>query len=398
MSGLALPFNADDFVESGAAPDNRPLTSLIVSNRHRRDLGNLADLTTSMDTVGLLHPVVITLDNQLIAGARRLAAADQLHWSTIPVRVVETLDDVVMALKAEIDENTCRKDLMPSEKVALARDLEPLERQAALERHAASAARGKEGGRGKKKTGAGNSRTGMGRAPVAKDQVASAVGFARKTLAKADAVVEAAELEPDKFAHLLAAMDRSGNVHAAFRRLDVLRQAEAIAARPTQLPDGPFDVVAADPAWRYPGSDVPYPDMSVDDICKLPVSGLAAENCVLWFWTTNHHMRESFTVLDAWGFTSKALLTWGKQQPGTGQYLLGQTEHCHLAVRGKPLIVLTHQSTLLLADRGAHSVKPEAFYQLVETMCPGSKIELFARRKRPGWSSWGSAIDTDAVA
>ncbi|MGH8580658.1 MAG: MT-A70 family methyltransferase [Gammaproteobacteria bacterium] len=50
------------------------------------------------------------------------------------------------------------------------------------------------------------------------------------------------------------------------------------------------------------------------------------------------------------------------------------------------------QSTLLCAPRGGHSRKPEAFYQRVESLCPGSKLELFARRPRTGWSSWGDEI------
>lgn len=103
-------------------------------------------------------------------------------------------------------------------------------------------------------------------------------------------------------------------------------------------------------------------------------------------------------VLDAWQFGDgvKTILTWAKPKFGVGQWLRGQTEHCHLAVRGKPKIVLTNQSTLLMAPAGAHSAKPDEFYRLVEELCPGSKLELFARRQRPGWVAYGNGIGRSA--
>ena len=49
-------------------------------------------------------------------------------------------------------------------------------------------------------------------------------------------------------------------------------------------------------------------------------------------------MREAFSVLDAWGFEQKTILTWVKDRMGTGDWLRGQTEHCLMAVRGKPVV------------------------------------------------------------
>jgi len=40
----------------------------------------------------------------------------------------------------------------------------------------------------------------------------------------------------------------------------------------------------------------------------MPVASIAHENCILWLWTTNHHMREAFATLDAWGFQQKTIL------------------------------------------------------------------------------------------
>ena len=132
--------------------------------------------------------------------------------------------------------------------------------------------------------------------------------------------------------------------------------------------------------------------MTLEAICALPVPTLAAEDCVLWLWTTNAHMRESYAVLDAWGFQSKTILTWAKQKFGAGTWLRGQTEHCHLAIKGLPTFVLSNQSTLLSAPSGAHSAKPEAFYEWVRRLCPGSRVELFSRREREGFVAHGNAI------
>lgn len=79
-----------------------------------------------------------------------------------------------------------------------------------------------------------------------------------------------------------------------------------------------------------------------------------------------------------------------KPKIGVGEWLRGQTEHVILAVRGKPTVLLTNESTVLTAPTREHSRKPEEFFALVERLCPGSKVELFAREQRPGWSAWGA--------
>jgi N6-adenosine-specific RNA methylase IME4 len=134
--------------------------------------------------------------------------------------------------------------------------------------------------------------------------------------------------------------------------------------------------------------------MSTDDIKALRVSGIADANAILWLWTTNAHLRAAFEVVDAWGFEYKTLLTWIKDRMGTGDWLRAQTEHCLLAVRGKPVFVSGQHTTALEAARREHSRKPEEFYRLVENTCPGSKVELFARAERPGWQAFGDQVSS----
>jgi len=189
-------------------------------------------------------------------------------------------------------------------------------------------------------------------------------------------------------------VDGKQAVRAALRAQATSR----IESEPAPLPAGPFRVIVADPPWAYEkrkddGSHraaLTYPTMSTAEICAMPIRERAHEDCVLWLWTTNAFMRDAFQVLDAWGFAEKTILTWAKDRMGTGDWLRGKTEHCILAVRGAPHVNLTNQTTLLTAPLRDHSRKPDEFYALVETLCPGSKLEVFARQQRPGWVAWGA--------
>ena len=179
------------------------------------------------------------------------------------------------------------------------------------------------------------------------------------------------------------------------------KKAHVIAKREAEPPpaiEGPYRVLVIDPPWPYEkrAEDVThrarldYPVMDMAAIRALPVAGAAHDDCILWLWTTNAFMREAFSCLDAWGFREKTILTWAKDRMGNGDWLRGKTEHCILAVRGHPKVNLTNQATLLLAPVREHSRKPEEFYALVETLCPGAKLEFFARERRDGWAAWGA--------
>lgn len=342
-----------------------------VGFRYRRDLGDLRALADSIAEVGLLHPVVVTPDGRLIAGQRRLEACRHLGWDDVPVTVV----DLLQAARGEAHENLARKDLLPSEIVAVKRAIEPLERKEARDRQGHRTDDPEAGG-------------------DARDRVARYLGVGRTTIERAEAVIDAAEEEPEEYYRLVEQMDRSGKVAGAYRRLLVLRQAKDLKSSPPELPTGSFHVIVADPPWRYEcGSSLPYPAMDLEKIKALPVESIAAENALLWLWTTNTHIRSAFEVVEAWSFEYKTLLTWAKDRMGTGEWLRGQTEHCLLATRGKPTFLNGAHSTLLSAVRREHSRKPEEFYLLVEAVCPGAKVELFCREQRDSWQAYGN--DTD---
>jgi N6-adenosine-specific RNA methylase IME4/ParB-like chromosome segregation protein Spo0J len=387
LPGFDLAGRQINRVDSADISDMQAATLLIaeikIGKRHRRDLGDVAGLAASIRDVGLLHPVVVTREGRLIAGARRIRAHELLERDSIPVTVVD-LDKIAHGEHAE---NTFRKDFTLTEAVAIKRAVEPLLKADAEARMLAGKGADGSGGRGKKRKPVANLAPGKTR-----DLVAKHTGKARTSLAKAEALVAAAEAEPDnvKIKQLVEAMDKSGRVNGPYRRLTNMRQAEAIRAEPPPLPSrGPYRVAVADVPWPFEVNDDnpahrgawPFPTMSIEQICALDVGSIMHNDAILWFWTTNFHLRHAYKILDAWGFhDTPTMLTWAKDRMGNGHWLRGQTEHCIVAVRGKPTVTLTNQTTLLHAPVRAHSEMPAEFYALVERLCPAPRYaDLFSR-------------------
>lgn len=69
-------------------PQERRIDDIIVRNHIRQDLGDIQGLAESIRKYGLLHAIVITPDNVLVAGLRRLKACELLEWETIPVKEI----------------------------------------------------------------------------------------------------------------------------------------------------------------------------------------------------------------------------------------------------------------------------------------------------------------------
>ena len=191
---------------------------------------------------------------------------------------------------------------------------------------------------------------------------------------------------------------RTGKKRLKAVRQSLQRNEQVEAIKSAKLPTGIFHVIVIDPPWSYANraddsshrAANPYPSMSHAKLLALPVIERAHDNAILWLWTTNAFMVQAHELATAWGFTIKTILTWGKNKLGLGDWLRGQTEHCLMAVRGKPVVTLTNQTTLLLGHMREHSRKPDSFYELVESLCPGSKCELFARQSRKGWTTFGA--------
>jgi N6-adenosine-specific RNA methylase IME4 len=139
-------------------------------------------------------------------------------------------------------------------------------------------------------------------------------------------------------------------------------------------------------------SVTPYPQMDIADIAALPVAGLAEPDAHLYLWTFGPYIPDAYWIVEAWGFKPSALLTGCKEPMGLGfgGAFVPTTEHVLFARRGKDIRKARSDSTWFRFKRGEHSAKPEAFLDLVETVSPGPYLELFARRNRLGWDTWGN--------
>jgi len=373
------------------------ISEIKIAKRCRGDMGDLASLAASIGDVGLLHPVAIDSGNGLISGARRIAAFKLLGRESIPAVRVEGLDDAAARLRAERDENTCRKGFTPSEAVALGERLEALEKPKAKQRERrGKSADGKAGGRGKKKPGGKLPQGSEGRT---REKVGAAVGMSGKTYEKAKEVVQAARSDPKTFGKIAKDMDADGKVDRAYRKV---RQKRREDQPPPKLPPDKYAVLYADPPWRYEYAqsdsrkvENQYPTMETAAICALPIADLCAPDCVFFLWATSPKLLEALAVIEAWGFSYRTCAVWVKDKIGMGYYVRQQHELLLIAKRGNPPMPApgNRPSSVVNAPRGQHSSKPDKVAALIETMYPKRpRIELFARKARPGWEAWGNEL------
>lgn len=356
------------------------------------------DLIESIRSKGILEPLVVKPDGTIISGHRRWRASMTLGMAAVPCRVL-AYTDALDEQEAIIEFNRQRVKTF-SQKMAEAERLRAIESERAKARQAVGHLNAPQ--YADKPEPVKETFPELGRGQV-RDKVASAVGLGSgKTYEKANKVWQAASAGDETAQKLVEKLDKGQTtINAAYKQVVVNESKQAAIEAIEKAPPatGKYRVVVIDPPWKYDAraedeshrARNPYPSMTVEDIAALEIP--AQDDCVMWLWTTNAFMHDAFHVLEAWGFTPKTILTWEKDRMGTGDWLRGKTEHCVMAVKGKPVINLTNQTTALHGPLREHSRKPDEFYSLVEALCPGSKIEMFARSRREGWASHGAECD-----
>lgn len=171
-----------------------------------------------------------------------------------------------------------------------------------------------------------------------------------------------------------------------------------------------YQIILADPPWAYQvwskkgagrSAESHYPTMSIEDIKNLPVSELAAKDCILFMWVTFPTIREAFSVIDAWGFTYKTVaFVWVKQNKkspslfwGMGYWTRSNVELCLLATKGTPKCHSAGVHQVVIAPIAEHSRKPDIVREkIVELAGDLPRIELFARQSPAGWDVWGNEV------
>jgi N6-adenosine-specific RNA methylase IME4 len=176
-----------------------------------------------------------------------------------------------------------------------------------------------------------------------------------------------------------------------------------------------FKTILADPPWRFQNSTgkvapehkrlTRYPTMSLDDICGLPVEGIAADTAHLYLWVPNALLPDGLRVMEEWGFQYKSNIVWhkvrkdgGSDGRGVGFYFRNVTELLLFGVRGKNARTLSpgrSQVNMLQTRKREHSRKPDEQYELIQSCSPGPYLEMFARGEREKWAVWGNQADSD---
>jgi len=375
------------------------IAEIKIGERYRKDLGDIDKLAASIADQGLLHAPVVSSEGELIAGERRIEACKKLGLTEIPVKVVDLKGPSGM-LKAQRDENAVRKDFLPSEAVAIAHAIEAEEKKAAAQRSEEGRRRGGLVRQGKTTV------VEICHQPEhakTRDKVAACVGMSGRTLEKAKKVVEAAEQDPQKYGKLVEEMDSKGKVDGYYRKLRRMKQMQDIEKEPLIVSEGHSFVIVCDP-WNSDNEaqDQSQGDSSISlnlkELKAFSLNEIAHKDVILWLWTTNGHLPETLELLKAWGFEYKTMLTWVKQRMSAGDWARGQTEHCLLGIRGNPSMdPLTKQATVLHSPVRKNSEKPEEFYELVESLSPGSIVCSLARKPNGALYLFGAEVGEEAT-
>jgi N6-adenosine-specific RNA methylase IME4 len=193
-----------------------------------------------------------------------------------------------------------------------------------------------------------------------------------------------------------------------------------------------YDLILTDPPWdyddpgairRYPGTrraraDAHYPTVPLEELIAMRplLDAWAAPDCALVVWGTWPKLREAFALIDGWGFEFvTGLLVWVKTRRdyapgqihlrtpdldamayvGMGYYTRSGSEFAIYARRGKPPVPSDRSvSQIIHAPVTEHSRKPPEAHARLERLWPEARrLEMFARRRVPGWDAWGNEIE-----
>ena len=187
---------------------------------------------------------------------------------------------------------------------------------------------------------------------------------------------------------------------------------------PVGIPDGKYQIIYADPPWLYGNSATRanakshYPCMTIEQLCDLSddngrhISELAADDSMLFLWTTFPMLRDIWPVFTAWGFEYKTVaFVWVKETEngdiymGIGNYTRSNAEPCLIGKKGKGLERRDNAiKNVHMAKKLRHSAKPHLFRELIERMYGNVlRIELFARERSPGWDVWGNEVSQSSL-
>lgn len=170
-----------------------------------------------------------------------------------------------------------------------------------------------------------------------------------------------------------------------------------------------FPTIVVDPPWPIKlikGRPCPYPTLPLTELAALDIPGVCEPEGYVFLWGVDQFLREAFDVMDAWRLVHRQTWVWAKPPTnGPGGFCASTVEYVFVAQRIGPRSngrkrwrradAPRPDTSWFAWPRGAHSQKPEEMQDLVEALGPVGqpRLELFARRSRPGWVCLGNEID-----
>ena len=232
-------------------------------------------------------------------------------------------------------------------------------------------------------------------------QLAADVGVGTGTVARAQYVIEHA---PEVIKEQARAGEFSVNqAYKETKRHEKKKEQESyfeeLREKEIAPPTGEYDVIVVDPPWpiekierdvRPNQHGKPYRTMSIEEIRDETVIP-AAKDCHVFLWTTHRFFPDAVRMLAAWGIKYVCTFVWKK--PGGFQPIGLPQYNCEFALyarKGAPKFVDTKAFPVCFdSPRGAHSEKPDLFFETVRRCTAGRRISIYERKRRDGFDIWG---------
>ncbi len=228
------------------------------------------------------------------------------------------------------------------------------------------------------------------------EKKAEAAGVSHKTVILADTL---ANKRPDLIAQVKAGETTLSKAYTQAKKDEQIAKLTDISAQEVKAAQGVYDVIVIDPPWQMEKierdvapnqTSFDYPTMDEAALAQLPVP--TADDCHVWVWTTHKHLPMALRLLEAWGLKYVCTFTWHK--PGGFQPFGLPQYNCEFALyarKGTPQFVETKAFPVCFnAPRGAHSEKPQDFYDVLNRVTAGRRLDMFNRRHIEGFDGWGN--------
>ena len=172
------------------------------------------------------------------------------------------------------------------------------------------------------------------------------------------------------------------------------------------FPNKKYQIIVVDPPWpikklthkKRPNQiNMDYVTMGIDEITALDIDSLAGDICWCFLWTTQKYLFQAKPILEGWGFKHLLTMVWEKTYGrSSGMPLYGfrwNGEFILVGYKAKPDLWPKRRliPAVFSAENIRHSQKPDKFYELIKPLGE-NRIDLFARKKREGWTAWGDEI------